>query len=89
MIKADKGNIKCKGNIVVQITELASIIMYLKTRVNELDPARGLKHVINKVLLKAFTANNNEDFLKTDVINYNELEEQIEKFKELENKLYS
>ena len=89
MIKVDKGTIKCKGNIVVQIAELTSIIMYLKERANTLDPTGRLKQILNKVLLKAFTANDAEAFLKTDEINYNKLDKQLKEFKELDDKLHS
>lgn len=89
MIKVDKGTIKCKGNIIVQIAELASIIMYLKERANTLDPTGRLKQILNKVLLKAFTANDAEAFLKTDKINYNKLDKQLKEFKELDDKLHS
>ena len=89
MIKVDKGTIKCKGNIVVQIAELKSIIMCLKERANTLDPTGRLKQILNKVLLKAFTANDAEAFLKTDEIDYNKLDEQLKEFKELDDKLHS
>ena len=89
MIKVDKRTIKCKGNIVVQIAELASIIMYLKERANTLDPTGRLKQILNKVLLKAFTANDAETFLKTDELDYNKLDKQLKEFKELDDKLHS
>ena len=89
MIKVDKGTIKCKGNIIVQIAELASIIMYLKERANTLDPTGRLKQILNKVLLKAFTANDAEAFLKTDELDYNKLDKQLKEFKELDDKLHS
>lgn len=89
MIKVDKGIIKCKGNIVVQLAELASIIMYLKEKANTLDPTGHLKQILNKVLLKAFTANDAETFLKTDEIDYNKLNKQLKEFKELDDKLRS
>ena len=89
MIKVDKETIKCKGNIIVQIAELASIIMYLKEKANTLDPTGRLKQILNKVLLKAFTANNAEAFLKTDEIDYNKLNKQLKEFKELDDKLHS
>ena len=88
MIKVDKGTIKCKGNIIVQIAELASIIMYLKEKANTLDPTGRLKQILNKVLLKAFTTNNAEAFLKTDEIDYNKLNKQLKEFKELDDKLH-
>ena len=89
MIKVDKETIKCKGNIIVQIAELTSIIMYLKEKANTLDPTGRLKQILNKVLLKAFTANDAEAFLKTDEIDYNKLDEQLKEFKELDDKLHS
>lgn len=89
MIKVDKGTIKCKGNIVVQIAELTSIIMYLKEKANTLDPTGRLKQILNKVLLKTFTANDAETFLKTDEIDYNKLNKQLKEFKELDDKLHS
>ena len=89
MIKVDKGTIKCKGNIVVQIAELTSIIMCLKERANTLDPTGRLKQILNKVLLKTFTANDAETFLKTDELDYNKLDKQLKEFKELDDKLHS
>ena len=89
MIKVDKETIKCKGNIIVQIAELTSIIMYLKEKANTLDPTGRLKQILNKVLLKTFTANDAETFLKTDKLDYNKLNKQLKEFKELDDKLHS